>query len=192
MQATGIFIGIALLIGIAIWFSGCIGPGSITTVQAPTSGSSIPQVEGINLFGETVTIPDDLEGEILLIAYAFFQQQQPIVNTWIDQVDSLREAFPDLRFYEIPVIGEVNLFVRLSANNGMRSGIPDPEKRATTITVYLDKEEFRDWMDMPDEDDIYIILYNTNAQELWRTRGRATDASVQELKTALLEHTQSP
>ena len=56
-------------------------------------------------------------------------------------------------------------------NSGMRGGIPDRLARERTITLYLDKDRFRQALDMPDEDHIYVLLLDQDGHVLWRERG---------------------
>jgi hypothetical protein len=53
----------------------------------------------------------------------------------------------------------------------MRSGIPDRLARERTITLYLDKAPFRQALDMPDEEHIYVLLIDHSGKVLWRERG---------------------
>ncbi len=43
-------------------------------------------------------------------------------------------------------------------DGGMRSGIPDPEARARTITLYTDVGTFRQALGLESEDTIYGVL----------------------------------
>jgi hypothetical protein len=56
-------------------------------------------------------------------------------------------------------------------NEGMRAGIPNPKTRERTITLYLDKADFRAALDMPDEEHIYVLLVDRQGKEFFRTRG---------------------
>ena len=52
----------------------------------------------------------------------------------------------------------------------MRAGIPNPKTRERTITLYLDKADFRAALGMPDEDHIYILVIDRQGNELFRAR----------------------
>jgi hypothetical protein len=43
--------------------------------------------------------------------------------------------------------------------------------RERTITLYLDKRSFREALQLPGEDDIYVLLLDRRGQVLWRTEG---------------------
>ena len=51
---------------------------------------------------------------------------------------------------------------------------PNPVARERTITLYLDKDEFRQALQLPHEDDIYVLLLDRQGQVLWRAEGAFT------------------
>jgi hypothetical protein len=171
----------ALVCG-AVILAGCIGPGSTSEVTPSGRANTFPAVTGLNLAGVEVRLPDGFEGDRNLVAVAFRREQQAAVDTWIEAAGPLVDAHPGLRFYELPTIDERGALFRFYVNNGMRAGIPDPDARARTITLYLDKTAFRRALDMADEEAIYVLLLDARGRELWRARGPATPEAVDTLR----------
>ncbi len=132
---------------------------------------SFPIVNGSNLRREKITLPQDFEGKFNLIFVAFQQWHQEEVNSWIPLAESLEEQFPGLVYYELPTIRSLSTLSRFFINEGMRAGIPNPKSRERTVTLYLDKDEFRSALSMKDENHIYILLLDNQGEELWRDRG---------------------
>lgn len=132
---------------------------------------SFPIVNGSNLRREKLTLPQDFEGKFNLLFIAFQQWQQEEVNSWIPLAESLEEQFPGLFYYELPTIRSLNTLSRFFINEGMRAGIPNPKSRERTITLYLDKDEFRAALAMTDEEHIYALLFDHQGEELWRASG---------------------
>jgi len=130
-----------------------------------------PTVTGANLLRRKVTLPDDLGGELNLLFIAFQQWQQAWVDTWVPAGRSLEAAFPSLRFYELPVIQSMNRLSQTFINEGMRAGIPNPGTREKTITLYLDKTAFRQALELPHENTIWILLVDREGHILWREEG---------------------
>jgi hypothetical protein len=164
---------------------GCIGAGRTSTVGPAAVPEGFPQVVGINLEGAEIPLPAGFEGERNLVAVAFRQEQQAIVDTWIAAVAPLEAANPDLRFYEVPTIYEGSALFRLWVNNGMRSGIPDPAARARTITLYVDREAFTRSLAIPDLETVHLLLLDRSGRILWRTTGSAGDEAIARLKAEL-------
>jgi hypothetical protein len=69
----------------------------------------------------------------------------------------------------------------------MRAGIPDPKARDRTVTLYLDKQDFRKTLDMPDEDRIYVLLVSKDGEVLWRARGDYSADKEGSLRAAIVE-----
>ncbi len=174
----------ALILG-ALSLAGCIGAGRVSEVGSVSSpGAAFPSVAGINLEGEEIQLPQGFAGRLNLVAVAFEREQQADVDTWIGASERLGDE-ADLRFYEVPTIYEAGAAFRLWVNNGMRAGIPAPEARARTITVYLDREAFLKTLAIPDVTSIHVFLLDDAGRVLWRTAGAATPDKLDELRKKL-------
>jgi hypothetical protein len=144
-----------------------------------------PTVSGSNLQREKLTLPQDLQGELNLVLIAFQQWQQTQVDTWVPFARQLEEAYPAVRYYELPTIQRLNTLARTFINEGMRAGIPDLLARERTITLYLDKEAFREALQLPGEDDIHVLLLDRQGWVLWRAEGAFTPDKGESLAAAI-------
>jgi hypothetical protein len=133
-----------------------------------------PAVIGSNLQRRKLDLPQDFEGELNLVLIAFQQWQQTQVDTWIPFARQLEGTHSGLRYYELPTIQRLNVLARTFINEGMRAGLPDPIVRERTITLYLDKNAFRQALQLPHEDDIYVLLLDHQGRVLWRAEGAFT------------------
>ena len=146
-----------------------------------------PTVTARNLLRRQVTLPADFEGEVNVLLIAFQQWQQSLVDTWLPFVEQLEQSQQGVCYYELPVIQRMNAVARTFINEGMRAGIPNPLARERTITLYLDKVLFRQTLDLPHEDDIYVMAVNRQGQIIWRSAGAFTSEKGQALAHALQE-----
>jgi len=131
-----------------------------------------PTVSGSNLLREKLTLPQDFQGKLNLIFIPFEQWQQMEVDSWMPLARALEEQFDNLFYYELPTIQTRNSFYKMFINEGMRAGIPNPKTRERTITLYMDKADFRTALDMADEEHIYVLVVDRQGKELFRTRGQ--------------------
>jgi hypothetical protein len=67
-------------------------------------------------------------------------------------------------------------------DGGMRSGIPDPEARARTITLYTDVSLFNQALNIESVDTIYAVLLDEDGEVIEMVEG---DYSPEKLKTIM-------
>jgi hypothetical protein len=146
-----------------------------------------PTVIGSNLQRQKLELPRGFQGELNLVLIAFQQWQQTQVNTWIPFARQLEGDHAEVRYYELPTIRRLNVLARTFINEGMRAGIPDPVARERTITLYVDKETFRESLQLSREDDIHVLLLDRHGQVLWQAEGAFTtdkgDSLAAEVRT---------
>ncbi len=135
---------------------------------------TFPTVEGKNLDGRRFTLPAGIEGQAALLFIAFRQNQQADINTWMPAGRALAARYPGLAVYELPTIYRLPRISQAFIDGGMRAGIPDPVARATTITLYLDREAFQGALGITDDARIHAMLVTPGGDILWRAEGRMT------------------
>ena len=153
---------------------------------------TFPTVSGSNLLREKLTLPRDFQGRFNLIFIPFEQWQQMEVDSWMALAKELEEQFDGLVYYELPTIQRRNTFYKMFINEGMRAGIPNPKTRKRTITLYLDKADFRAALDMPDESHIYVLVIDRQGKEFFRARGpynRQGEAALRQALSQLIPKT---
>ena len=133
-----------------------------------------PSVTGSSLQRKRLSLPQAFEGERNLVFVAFQQWQQSQVDTWIPFARQLEASLPGLCYYELPTIRRLNALSRTFINEGMRAGIPDPVARERTITLYVDKNEFRRALQLPHEEEIHVLLLDRSGAVLWQAEGAFT------------------
>ena len=156
------------------------------TVPTP-AGTVFPAVHASNLNGRAVDLPGDFAGERNLVVLAFQREHQALVDSWSPAIANLLARYADLRFYELPTISRGNPLFRAWLDGAMRGGIPDRQAREHTITLYLDKAAFRQALDLPHEETIYILVLDRGGRVLWRGQGEYTVHVGRELERVLAE-----
>ncbi|WP_340098041.1 hypothetical protein [Salinibaculum salinum] len=144
-----------------------------------------PPITGETLTGRTLTFPGDFEAPLNLVFVAFKRSQQSDVDTWLDVAVAVESDFPDVRFYEIPVISRLYAPARSFIDGGMRVGIPDDDTRERTVTVYTDKRVVRRALDIDDEGDIHALLVDRDGTVYWRAAGPKDNEAAEHLREVL-------
>ena len=100
---------------------------------------------------------------------------------------SIHEQYPDVHYYELPVISQNYASVRWVIDGGMRAGIEDQTARKTTITLYIDTDGFRESLALPTSDNVYVLLLDKDGYVRWRAEGSSTSVNAQALQNAIRE-----
>lgn len=179
-------VGVLLVIATAAVITACRhSPVRPVTQEGATL---FPSVSGENLHGERVTFPDDLKGQPALVLVAFKREQQADVDTWLNQLDAIEAAIPGIRVIETPTISSARWgWFAWFIDGGMRSGIPDPDARARTITLYTDVGKFRDILGMETDTQIYAVLLDANGRVRLVESGTFTPDAPQRLSELLAD-----
>jgi hypothetical protein len=146
-----------------------------------------PQIIAKNLNKEEVDVPDGLQGNPKLLIVPFQRWHQGVVDSWVQFLESIIKDYPNFDFYELPTIRRMNFVYRRFLDGGMRAGIPSKETRRRTITLYIDKEPFKEALEIPNEDSIHLFLVDSERNIVWRSEGGVTEDKAQALSYALIQ-----
>lgn len=144
-----------------------------------------PDIEGKSLAGSHFRLPGDFDGDPTLALIAFNRHQQDDIDTWIPLAVELQEHHAELKCYEVPVIPRGYRLVSWFIDGGMRTGIPDPAIRETTITVYTDMAKFLTALDLDDDSEVHALLVTSDGTIAWRAAGPLTAKAEAELRLAV-------
>ncbi len=150
-------------------------------IKDENSGIVFPAVSGSNLDGQKFNLPTDFDGELNIVLVAFLREQQRDINTWLPAARRLSREFENLEYYELPTIRKMNNLSQWYINNGMRLGIPDAEARRTTITLYIDKEQFCRKLGIESQRTIHTFLVKSDGSVLWHGAGTHTENKEESL-----------
>lgn len=142
---------------------------------APAPTGKFPALTSENLEKKEVHLPGDFQGERNLLLIAFEHAQQKDVNTWAAQMKQFEDADKGFRFYELPTIEQKSSMGKWIITSGMRAGIGDKQARERTITLFIDKEPFKQALHIDSEKRIFALLVDRGGNVLWRGEGVYTD-----------------
>jgi hypothetical protein len=184
--AVPLLVGGVLCVSIASCRYQELGLRETESAKAAQITAYFPQITAKNLNNEEVTLPDDLAGNPALVLVAFKQRQQINVNTWLDQLNLIESTIEGVRVIETPTIsGKKWGWMAGFIDGGMRSGIPDPEARARTITLYTDVGTFRQALGLESEDTIYGVLLDERGIVVDIVEGDFEQAKLDQLAEAI-------
>lgn len=190
MTKTTKYLLIALLP--LLLFSGkkyLIGPGTVMKWHniEDSSKNCIPKLQGRNLVGNPVSFPEDFKMDLTLLVIGFKREHQKDINTWIQVYEQKELIKKNIGFFELPIIYEVGMVKRLLINNGMKMGIPDPEQRQRTVTIYMKRQNLFDTLKMH-EGIISTLLVDKTGKILWRNDGKASPEKIESLEAVISDY----
>ena len=127
--------------------------------------NEFPSIEGNNLNKEKKVVPDDFVDKDLIIIVAFQQWHQGLVDQSINLLEN-NEMDLTHNIIEVPTIRKTNKLNEIYLDGVMRAGIRDDRIRNRTITAYLNKEEFKEDLDIPNEETIYWFLIEEGSSKI--------------------------
>jgi len=144
-----------------------------------------PEVSGKNLKRKKLTFPAEFPARYTIVLMAFYRHQQADIDTWMPFANQVEKEYQDLAYVELPVVYQMGFLGQFMLNEGMRAGIPDPKARERTITLYLDKADFLSQMGISSQEEIQVLLVETNGRILYKQSGRFTPEKGNSLVEAL-------
>jgi len=145
----------------------------------------LPKVKGSNLARQKMVFPDDFAGEINLVFIAFLRRHKDDIDEWVPFVEQVAQDFPGLQYYEFPTLPNKGFIYSTFLNEGMRAGIPNEATRKRTITLYLEKSAFKKALEINDEQNMWVYVFENSGEVLWRTDGRITKEKSKALRDLL-------
>lgn len=145
-----------------------------------------PTIIGKNLNKQVTAIPDDFSDQPLIVIAAFQRWHQNLVDQSMENLDKMNMNETHT-IIEVPVIKKSSMLQRMRLDGLMRAAISDVGVRQRTITVYLDKQAFRDSLNIANEDTMYWFLVDHATKSiLLRGSGILTSEDISQIKTQMV------
>tara|TARA_B110000483_G_scaffold91727_1_gene113212 strand:- start:52 stop:507 length:456 start_codon:yes stop_codon:yes gene_type:complete len=145
-----------------------------------------PTIIGKNLNKQVTAIPDDFSEQPLIVIAAFQRWHQNLVDQSMENLDKMNMNETHT-IIEVPVIKKSSMLQRMRLDGLMRAAISDVGVRQRTITVYLDKQAFRDSLNIANEDTMYWFLVDHATKSiLLRGSGILTSEDISQIKTQMV------
>lgn len=136
-------------------------------IQKTILGKPFPELTSKSLAGRVVTLPEDAEGKVALIAVAFVRNAQGMLDSWIEPFERVFKKDSRFTVYEVPMIDAAWKLVSWVIDSGMRSGIPT-EKHDNVITYYGDYSGYLQALGIEDTNLAYVFLLDPEGIIRWK------------------------
>ena len=166
-----------------IFLTGCVGPGGISEVVL-TGSNQFPQVKGEDLTGASQWLPAGFQGKVNVVAIGFERSHQALIEQWHATLMPILAESPEVRFYEVPVIYEMNTVKRLWLNNVMGLYVTDNDAKRRTVTVYTDRRKFAQHLDVSLQAPSLLIL-DKQDHVAWKSSGPISQLQYMKIRGML-------
>lgn len=133
-----------------------------------------PALTTYNLDRDKLDLPAGFAGQFDLLLISFQPEQETQIDTWMPVAQALQHTNFNFRWYRMPVSSRENFIFRWWDNSSMRSDETDPETWPWIVPLYVDKNDFRRNLQIPNERQVSVLLVNKQGKVLWRAEGSLT------------------
>nr|WP_256366813.1 hypothetical protein [Acidobacterium sp. S8] len=167
------------LLGLCFFFL----PFSRASQQRDASSTLLfPDTTTESLDKVKITLPSGFEGQVNLLLISFEPEQSNQIESWMPEAQALQHMNFQFRYYKMPVSNQENMIFRWWDNSSLRSVETDPETWHWIVPLYVNKQQFRQSLEIQGEKQAVAVLVDKGGQVLWKASGSITD----DKKTALI------
>ena len=123
----------------------------------------LPRIEGENLFGHQVILPDDASGTVAVLILGFSKASKTPTANWQKRIKSEVSAQPGLAVYQLPVLEDVPRLVRSMVISSMKSGVPESQ-RDRFIPLLHGEAELKKLVNFQAPDDAYLVVLDRSGK----------------------------
>ena len=133
-------------------------------------GDRLPELRGEFLNGRTAVLPHGCAGRFALLLLGFTYDSRFAVEAWANAFREQFKAYPQVAYYEIPMIGGLAWLGKWFIDSGMRRGTPKADWEHV-ITVYSGTDNWKRRVGYRDPKAAYLILLDPRGNVVWRYAG---------------------
>ena len=161
-------------------------PFSRASQQKDASQAALfPSLTTESLDKTKINLPADFEGQINLLLISFEPEQTKEIESWMPVAQALQHMNFQFRYYKMPVSNQENMIFRWWDSSSLRSVEVDPETWHWIIPLYINKQQFRQSLNIPNEKQTVAALVDKGGQVLWKAFGPLTEEKKAALTAAV-------
>jgi hypothetical protein len=136
---------------------------------------TFPTITSYALDKQKITLPGEMEGETDLLIISFEPEQEKDVQSWLPVAQGLQHSNFKFRYYELPVNAKENFVFRWWDTSSMRSDETDPVMWHWIVPLFVDRQDFRKQLDIPNLKQVVVMLVDRQGHVLWRASGAMSE-----------------
>ncbi|HEX2952035.1 MAG TPA: hypothetical protein VHV83_21075 [Armatimonadota bacterium] len=148
-------------------------------------GEEFPTITGMTLAGQSLTIPDEFAGRVVLLMMADSYGARAQIEEWANYVTMRYADLPDLSYYQVALISGIGTIMRHAIDAAMVRGTPE-SVHSHVLTVYGDLRGVRRRLGMSGLPQAYLYVLGRTGRVAWRLKGQLDEESKIKLDEALV------
>lgn len=140
------------------------------------SAEPFPSIQGENLLGKKVTVPEAWNGHSTVVVIGFTHASQTQTKAWAARLRS------EFNTYSIAVLEDAPRLVRGMAVRGIKGDVPQSD-RDRFLVIFQGEKELKQAVGFERPDDAYLVLVDSSGLIRWRFHGPLSESAFDELKT---------
>lgn len=156
--------------------------GMGASARAEGVSQHFPEISGYTLEGERLSLPADLASPATLIVIV---EEDPFADdlaSWRELSGRLEGEVPALF---LVTMGDKRGLSRSIAAGRLRAEVGDPDLRSDLIPVFENGSELRGGLGIASSSRVSAVLVSKSGEVIWRARGPAGEAAIEELRSSL-------
>jgi hypothetical protein len=148
------------------------------------SFAPLPKIEGENLSGHKVVLPDAAAGKVAVLIFGFTKASKLQTGAWADTLQADFVARTDVLLYQLPVLEDVPRILRSIVISGIRKGVAE-NKRDRFIPVLQGEADLKKLVHYKEPDDAYLVVLDRAGSIVQQMHGAFNDANYGVTKMAI-------
>jgi hypothetical protein len=144
----------------------------------------IPKIEGENLIGQKVLLPDAAAGKVVVLIFGFTKSSKVPTSAWADKLYADFGTRPEFALYQLPVLEDVPRLVRGMVISGIKKGVAE-NKRDHFVPILEGEAELKKFVHYHEPDDAYLVVLGRGGDTLTQIHGSPDDANDARLRAEL-------
>lgn len=156
------------------------------SLLAPSTAQvvAMPKIEGENLAGQKVLLPDAAAGKVAVLIFGFTKASKGPTSAWADKLNADFGTRPDFTLYQLPVLEDVPRLLRGVVISGIKKGVAE-NTREHFVPILRDEAELKKVVHYQEPNEAYLVVLGRTGETLAQTRGSPDNTNYARLRDQL-------
>jgi len=160
----------------------------MTSTLFAQQGDKFPEMAGVSLTDEQISIPDATEGKYTMVGLAYSKKAEDDLKSWFDPIYKeyvqegssnplIPEMKPDINVVFVPMFTGIKQGASKSAIKKMQKGI-DPKLHANVMVYSGKMGEYKEQLGFDKKDVPYFFVLDKEGTIIYATEGKASSKKL--------------